>query len=85
VPHWARHGYAADFLVRQVCGDIEAMFRDHEGLRPRDAEMLKQSARARLSELLGHAFDSSTDVYTTRVDAALSAYLQSKRASRDQA
>lgn len=83
-PHWARHGYAADFMVEKVCKDIEAMFAERDGVTPQQADILKQSARARLSELLGHALESSTDRYTTRVDAALSARLQSMRRSRDQ-
>lgn len=79
VPHWARHAYAADFLVNAILTKIEGLHARGIELTGRDIKTFEQSARMRLMENLGHADETSTDGYLTRVDAAVSAHLQVKR------
>ena len=79
VPHWARHAYAADFLVNAILTKIEGLHARGIELKARDIKTFEQSARMRLMENLGHADETSTDGYLTRVDAAVSAHLQVKR------
>jgi integrase len=79
VPHWARHAYAADFLVNAILTKIEGLLARGIELKGRDIKTFEYSARMRLMENLGHADEGSTDGYLTRVDAAVSAHLQVKR------
>lgn len=82
VPHWGRHAYAADFLVKAILTDIEGLIAGGGTLQGRDIQVFQQSARTRLMENLGHAWESSTDGYLTRVDAAVSARRQAMRESQ---